>query len=255
MSALSFAIRTAVAKTLRGRTLAGDRVVDSPIEPLAYLTGEGAEPKPLIAIFISDIKKPVINGRDIAGAQAEAQVTIQIYCPQEVALNVQGTPITVSGTGIAAVLDLVERQVEAALSSDDTEWGKIFRRLITQYSNVHSGRVLVRVGEAVEGVSIPMAEITYTCRTIIEPGYGKPLDGLWAQIDAAFRLDPEYAPLADILKGLIENPMGLPAWRVLQALQGATHAEAVNVGIAPQGLEPDEAPEILQGIYLTNPPP
>ncbi len=240
MGVVSFALRTAICKTLRGSTIAGPHVYDSPVEPLDMVTGPNATGAPVIAVFVSEMKKNSVQGRDVAGASAEAEVTIQIYAPAEFNMSMlaaDGSPIEVrvGGEGIAVALDFAERQIERVFAMSDTEWGKLFRRLITSYANVHSMRILVRVGDAQNGVNIPMAELTYTCKTIFEPAYSSEMDALWQQIYDALAADEAYEGIAEMLKALIEAPEGVADWRLLQGLLGATYGEIVNVASGDPG--------------------
>jgi hypothetical protein len=234
MGVVAFALRTAICKTLRGATVAGDHVFDSPMEPLDKVVGDLAVGTPVIAVFVSEMKKANIQGRNATAAPAEAEVTIQVYSPPEFSLELLGpdgepTEVRVGGEGIAVALDFVERQIDMAFTMTDSAWGKLFRRLVTSYSNVHSMRILVRVGEGQQGTNVPMAELTYTCRTILEPDFGKGMDALWQEIYAAFAADPSYAQIAEMLKALIEGPRNLSDWRVLQGMLAASYGETVNV--------------------------
>lgn len=254
MGLLSFALRQAVAKTLRGATLAGQRVYDSPIEPLDEVVKPNGEGRPLIAIYIHETKKTSIDGRRLGQSQGEAELTIQVYSPHRVVLDVNGAPVEIKGTGIAGILDFVERQIEAALVVSDGAWAKIFRRLVTSFSSATSTRLMVRVAEKDDGVFIPLAEISYTLKTAWEPVYGEPMDQMWTEIVNAFKADPQFNAMGHYMQALIELPADMNDWRRAQAVLGATFGDMVNIGLTPPGAIAAEDAPLLAEIYAAAPP-
>jgi hypothetical protein len=251
MGVVAYALRAAICRTLRGATAAGDNVFDSPMEPLDNVIGDKAAGAPVIAVFVSEMKKQNITGRNLAATQAEAEVTIQVYAPAaEFTLEVEGPDgepieVRVGGEGIALALDFIERQIDMAFTMADGPWGSLLRRLITSYSNVHSMRIMVRVGEAQNGTNVPMAELTYTCKTVFEPDFGKVATGLWEEVHTAFAADPDYAGIAGMLKALIEGPRELSDWRVLQGMLAATYGQMTNVLTFDPGGPPEPAQQIV----------
>lgn len=243
MSLVSLVIRTAVAKILTGSTLCGDRVYDAPISPIEDVYQEGAEAHPVIAVYTSSGKKDDITGRDLRGARADLDLTIHAYSPHEVVLP---SGVRIGGKGIAAVLDVIERQVEAAFAQDDTVWGKTFRRMVPSIAKVQSSRVFVSIGTPEGGVAIPLAEMTYTLKTVLEPGYGAPMDALWASIEQDIRADAQMTDFADLIKACAEEPGNLLDWRRMQALGAMTFGEVRNIGLTPlSAIEEEAAPELV----------
>lgn len=244
MSLVAFALRTAFKETLKGRTLAGDRVVDSPLEPLDDILAENAPAKPYIAIFTGDTSKSP-DGRETAKTPGEIEMTVQVYCPPEVAIG----DIRVSGSAVAAVIDAVERQIDRAIAVEDNAWTKLLRRLAHHISNISSRPYQMQTEN---GVRIPMREMTYTCKVVADPSFDLTelkVDTVWLDLDTAMRAHAGLAPLADFFRDLALRPDGLTDMRALQARLGATEVEMRNMGLSGD-LIPDDPPPVVQDIVI-----
>lgn len=228
MSLMSFAIRFCIAEALKGNTWAGDRVRDSQVEPLDELFGEKRELKPLIAIYSGTLDyNPV--GSELTGARKRNEVTVQIYIPPEIKIERGDESITLKERGIAFALDITERQVEAALVVPDNVWAVLWRRFVPSYDRVLSRPVLLQVED---GTRCVCREISYLCKPLLDPPWGKPLQGIWIDFYNALKASAsaDNLAIAEIVKESIEKPSGLADWQLARIAMGVTDGVMQNIG-------------------------
>ncbi len=245
MSLVSFAVRLIVCRALTGKTFAGNRVLNSPVEPLEDLLADGAPAIPLIAVFTNNFKREG-PGRDMTGDENTLGLTIQVLIPPTV--EVAGIAFEARGAGAAALLDFVWRQVTRALVVETGTWAKLFARFVAQVKSVTVTPTLYELTEeGRRGIRIPAHEFSLECRTVTEPMWGRPLANHWLELDTAMRAEPALVALADLVKEEIEQPDGMPDWRVLQAAFGMSDAAMLAAGLKPIDTEEEgEGPPISE---------
>ncbi|MCV5968664.1 hypothetical protein, partial [Lactococcus petauri] len=81
-------------------------------------------------------------------------------------------------------------------------------------------------------VRVPAIELQFEFATISDPDVGKPLTELatWTMFDTALRVEGNTV-VADIFKALIESPLALPDYRLLQLQQGHTDVSLTAMGL------------------------
>lgn len=238
MSLVSLAIRIIAQRVLEQRTWA-DRVIDSPLDPMAELmrgasedgvTEQPAKP-PLICLFTPDASNAG-EGRDSHAGPTEVKLTIFIYAsPSRISTKENNLyEIEIDNTGSALALNMVARQVEHAFHFASEPWGALWAKFVVRVRERSSKFVLVEIAP---GVFIPCQEVVYSLQTVMDPDFGEPV-GVWAALDAALRAsDPESIQIADLLKSAIAAPDDMPAWEIVQKTFGWSNAAHEAIGLRP----------------------
>jgi hypothetical protein len=247
---VSFALRLIVCRALLNKTFAGARVLNQPVEPLDDLLADGAPKIPLLAVFTSDVERDG-EGRDLTGAEQTIGISIQVLIPPEV--EIAALAFKARGAGAAALIDFTWRQVARALVVETGPWAKLFSLFVAHIEKIMSNSVLYEVTDDAtrRGLRIPAAEFSMSCRTVMEPKWGRPLANHWLALDEAMRTEAELVPLADMVKDLIEKPDGMPNWRVIQAAFGFGDAEMRASGLMPADITESGEPALLEEDGLT----
>lgn len=241
MSMVGQAVLIATDGVVRGKTWAGDRILQQPVDPIGeVLRSAGEEPGPVIATYVESSDFDVV-GRQSQGRKATVELKIFVYLgPGRVAVpKGEDEFFYLDQTTAGLLLNLMARQVDAALHGDG-DWVQIWRKFV---SAIQRRRVLYLLVEVENGVKIPTLEISYTLETIPDPDFGVPLTVAWSMLDAKLRAGgEEQVALADLLKGMIVAPEGLPAYQDLQNNFGLTRAALAATGlgpVVPEAVEPD----------------
>jgi hypothetical protein len=228
------ALRMAVVQLLRDRTAAGSRVTDSPVDPIHYfldgLEPGGAGQAPLIAVFIESATRDC-KGRDLSGVECSVNLVIWVYLPPTVVEVEDGLVLDSRSEGAATALDLISTQVRKALLFGPALWRKVYDAIVLKVDRSISRPVLV---ENEQGVKIMALETVLTLNVVPEPEFGRSIRGeLWPSFDAAALATPDIAPLAGLIKSMIEGPEGLSDWRQIQGALGQNYAEMRAMGLVP----------------------
>lgn len=256
MSLVSFGLRLVVSRLLRGQTWAGNRIYNSPIDPLAEWENgvEIGQRQPCIAIYTGQREATVV-GKATQGKLATIDLVFDIFVPPTlvVAAPADGeTPaitLETSNTGGAMVIDLMARQIDAAFKFGPEPWKSIWDIFVVSVRSVRSRPLLYEVDKTVQ---IPCVEITYSLECIPDPDFGVDLLPGWAMLKAAMLADPDYAASASLLDTLISGPQGLPDWRKAQAALGLSDAAIRSLGVVDESEDGD--PALLETIVLTETP-
>lgn len=240
MSLALLALRTVTVKALRGRTLAGDAVHPSAIQPLEGKVRD--EPAPFILVFTDsgetkDVERDQI-GRDMLGAAIDVTLSFEIAVATRVPVApIPGeapdgpvTEIVIPETdeGFEITIDVIARQVCAELQAGDTAWAELWRSMVMRVLGIRSER-----GQSAEnGVRFAARRLGITVDLVADPAPGAPLDGLWADIVAAFDGDAELAPIGALVRAVAEGEP-FSDWRHVQAQLGLTGAGVRGIGVAP----------------------
>ena len=241
MSLVGFAIRLAVQRLLVDRTWAGDRVQNSPIDPVTDLLEGEVKDKPLIAVFTNDYEGDN-EGRDIGGRTASMDLILFAYLPPTIVrIDEEAGEIEFEArdAGGASALDLIGHQIRTALVFGPAVWRRVYEAMVVQITKVRARPILVELDK---GIRLPAREIILSLKVVPEPDIAKPLGPHWTILHQAMLTDDNASPIADLLKNMIEQPADLPTWRQAQA-NLATSVETVRaLGIAPvDATEEDEA--------------
>lgn len=231
MSLVAFALRLVASRLLRGQTWADDQIYNSPIDPVAQwqaVAGVG-EAKPCIAIYTGK-RDADVTGKMTQGTAATVDMTFAIFLPPSVALNDGELTVETTNTGGAMVIDFMARQIEAAFRFGPQPWKQVWDILVLQVLGVSSRPLLYEIDKAVQ---IPCVEVTFRFKTCPDPDFGASMRPGWQALYDAMLADPDYASTADLLKGAIETPQSLSAWRAAQAALGSSDAALATLAITP----------------------
>jgi hypothetical protein len=260
MSLCRIAIRRACVLALKGRTLAGDNVLDSEIgavdtdkEGNLSVSGEGR----FIAVYTDQAQ----GGSGMPGAlyengdllvRIEFGITERMVVEEEDPDNpgemirsvVSGIPFT--SAAAETYLDLVGRQVISALSHPENEAADVFRGLFQSGVRIDRRRESDDKGQAVAA-----QQIALTGTLLPDPiglddvPAGAPFARLLALLDSGTDHDQRIAALMrDELKAVTEP------WELAQERLGRTMRELLGVGLGPIAGDIDrEAPEMTEAVF------
>lgn len=233
MSLVSLATRVILQELLKGRTWAGGLIMDQPLDPIQeVLRGADDAGKPVIAVYTSKAEgKP--TGHDTQGGPQSLSLMVYVYLPPRKIELPDSVAFEIDNTGSGLALDVIGRQVDAALHYGNTDWIKLWRRFVLNVESRTARFVLVEIER---GLPVPCLELQYQVRTVADADFGRPLYGDWVTLDTLLRDDDKVADnihLADLIKGLIEKPDGLFDYQAFQMNFGLTDEAHMAIGLAP----------------------
>jgi hypothetical protein len=228
MSLSRLAMRIAAARAVKGVTLAGDRVFDSAIDPIDATIAENRQP---ILVVMTDEHEVMPDGRELFHGRASCDLIIEAAIAARV--EVEGeVSITIPHTdeGMELVLDMIEHQVIAALIRERTAWSRVWMKLVPVVK-----RRLSRRGASTEnGIRFAARQIVLTCELVEAPtdGAAIPLGSAWADVLAVMDADPVLAPVADLLRSMIEG-QPVADWKRAANMLGIHMDTANKIGLGP----------------------
>lgn len=253
MSLTAQAVVSVTHYLLDGATWANDRIFEQPIDPIAdILTRNDGPTEPVLAVYVEKAEYSV-TGRNTQGNDGDSDLKIIAYiAPGKLKLPNGSYEFELDGNQTAGLsLNVIGRQIDAAFHTGNAVWAAVWRGFILSISQRSVRYLLVEIEN---GLKFPAMEITYKCRTIPDPEFGQPMSKAWVALDAALRAteDPEKIQLADLFKSLMEQPAGLPAYRVQQNNFGLTDAALAVASPGPLGgpFEEGDPPVDLEDIIL-----
>ncbi|WP_051651369.1 hypothetical protein [Brevundimonas bacteroides] len=235
MAIAALFLRLATVLSLKGQTMAGDRVSDSAILPVDQRIAD--QRRPALVVYTDDFAADQVEGRDLLTGQRALQISIEIVVADQVERTVEGeggpqTEISVSipetDQGLELQLDLLERQVLRVLQADGSPWPELWRSMIGRVRKVECQR-----GAGFkEGVRFAARQLLLTVQPLPEPGFGRAAEGIWRRVLDALQGEPDLQDLVPLLEAEISGE-ALPDWRVAQGLLGLTREGVEGIGLAP----------------------
>lgn len=231
MSLIAFAIRTCTVRALRGATLAGAAVFDSPVDPSDLATKATT---PTIFIYSDAERVEDLGTRDLLAGQRTVDLTLLIVLPATFKATVNGASVEFQDgkAGAATAIDIVYRQIERALIAEESVWSRLWCVFVDRIETIHSHAYVLPVGSAGKQLHLPARGITLSVQTINSPPIGSAPDGVWAELVSAMETAPGLGPLAPLIAGAMEGT-ALPQWRVDALEVGDTVEDSQFVGDAP----------------------
>lgn len=195
-------LRLTAVQAIKGQTLAEARVYNSDLDPLDHRMS--AEKQPVIVVFTDDQQEELGHHGDMGQGQGSIDLVIEVAIAGKTIVagtdqNDQEVQVTIGETdaGMEFTLDLLERQVIAALTAGVGPWPDLWRLFCTKILR----RVSRRGGSAESGARFAARQIVLTCETLIEPPPGVIyLESAWQHLLDAVTEDPNLSPLAPILR-------------------------------------------------------
>ncbi|KFL31734.1 hypothetical protein JP75_06615 [Devosia riboflavina] len=233
MSLVSFGLRLVASRLLRGRTWAGDRIYNSPVDPIAQWEAEAdrGEQTACIALY-SGKRVASVVGKATQGTGAVVELTFAVFLPPTITVGDGENSLTLetSNTGGAVVIDFVGRQIEAAFRFGPQQWREIWDIFVVSILEVRSRPLLYEVDKTVQ---IPCVEVTWDLKVIPDPDFGVAMLPGWQKLHDAMLADEDYAPLAPLMLSAISAPQELADWQKVQAALGMSAPAVHSFGITP----------------------
>lgn len=250
MSLVSFALRLVVSRMLKERTLARDLIFNSPVDPLVEWkarVGEG-DSLPCIAVYTGK-RSPNIVGKVTQGTDATIELIFDILVPPTPIVVDDYIELTTTNTGGAMVMDIVWRQIEAALRGAPAPWQDIWDIFVIKVLEIESRPLLYQI-EA--GNTVPCVEVTMRLLTVPDPDFGAPLLPGWQKLCAAMADDPDYRDYASFIEKLITDPADLSSWEQVQAALGLSRGAVDSIGLDPADSTAQDNPVLVAGVAFTD---
>lgn len=205
-------IQICMIEAIRGRTLAGDHVIDSNIAAIGKLDFKGD--KPVLAISIEETDQDGKYDNGFFGRTSEMKLYVQAAVATKATISIEDEDggegdqktvevVEIGSTDAAreATLNILDRQWRQALVDPDNEWGDRFRQLAPLVGRIRDTRITDPEGGRKYAARVTEIPVT----TVPEPEYGHPLPEDIAAILDAVAAVPDYADLARIWTALIES--------------------------------------------------
>lgn len=253
MSLVRIGLRIAAVEAIRGRTLVGDNVLDSPngaLDIIADGSLRTEEDRPFIGVFTEQGKAQVSTGRGLfENGTIElvfdiGQSSAMLETNEETGETVfVGINIPASDRSSEFFLDMVERQINDALCDPDNQWAEIFRGLSLRIvSTSFAGARSTEGGQKVAG-----HQLRLMMELIADPvrGDDMPDNSPFLRLLAAMEgsSDGVYHKQAAIMRAAITGTD--EPWQAVQRWKGMTASELLALGLGPLAQDEDRSTPAL----------
>lgn len=256
MSIARIALRIAAVEALKGRTLVGARVLDSPnaaLDVQADGTLRSDEDTPFISVFTDVGIAEDITGRGLT-ENGSCTLIIEAGISQAMTeLDEETGATTLVGVNIPATdqafefyLDMVQRQIVDALTDPDNEWSEIYRDLHYRVTKIEVGGKR----NTDDGQRLAGHQTRITLDLIEDPIRGEqilpdsPLGRFFAAVEAGG--NEVYQAQAQTMLAVLE--VNDADWKALQRRHGMTATELLALGHGPvSGDEERATPDFVDG--------
>jgi len=174
MSMVRFAVRAALVNALRGNTLVQDNVLDSKIGVIdvsADFSVRTSESKPFIGIYVDAAQVTPDGIREIF-CNGDCEIVLEFGMTSAMAEVDEQGQSTIASIGIPVTdeamefqLDLVAREIMAALSDPENVWSEYFKCLVSKIKKIERSRV----GFEDQSVRLAAHQIKITAALIDDP--------------------------------------------------------------------------------------
>ncbi|MBI1620156.1 hypothetical protein [Aquamicrobium zhengzhouense] len=256
MSLARIALRIAAVEAIKGRTLVGDNVLDSPngaLDVQADGSLRSEEEKPFISIYTDSGKVENVASRQL-NENGICDIVFEMGISQAMTDLDRETGVTsLVGIGVPAsdrafefFLDVVQRQMFDALNDPEDPWAEIYRGLQYGIRKIeYAGARNTDDGQKLAG-----HQVRITLDLIDDPVRGEVLDDeapfqkFLKQLEASS--DPVYRKQGATIRSLITAEE--ESWQQIQRRQGMTADELLALGLGPVAGDDERAtPEFAQG--------
>ena len=256
MSLARIALRIAAVEALKGQTLVGDRVLDSPngaIDVQADGSLRTDESRPFISVYTDSGSANGLTGRSMV-ENGETVIVFEFGISAAMlekdedtgAMEMVGIEIPASDSAYEFALDIVQRQITDALTDPDNTWAEIYRGMHfavtkTEYAGARNTS---------DGQRLAGHQMRVTVQLLPDPVKGDPLEAGTPFADFLVAMEASenavHQAQAEMIRSVLigENE----DWQNLQRRHGMTAAELAALGRAPLIATLDgSAPEMATG--------
>ena len=230
---VAYALRTCLGQILVGKTLAGDRVHDSAVQPIEEMIK--ADPQPFIVVSTDD-EEAEPRGWELLDAKRSINIVVEIAIGGMTRIDLPESEgggdalrldIPHTDEGLETTLNMVGRQVYREILVGG-EWSDLFRDIAFGLK-----KVSVRRGANTEqGTRFAARQYVFSADTIAEPDFGAEPEGAFAQLIALMTADEYLAKDAPLLRRMIRGDI-LADWQRAQVEIGLTNASYRALGLGP----------------------
>ena len=241
MSLTRTLLRLVTVQALIGRTVAGDKVFDSSIDPLDQKVASDAAP--MIVVYTDDDKSQPAGLADFFQG-GTVDLVIETVVAGRITVTYdddgdgpsEGQQVAVSQTDarMEVALDLMEGQIVRALVAANDPWAQIWKRIAIRATKRESRR-----GASPEQSSrFAARQLVLTLAIITDPDPGGALPGgsVWRDALDLIATIPGMADIAGLLRADIEGEP-LADWRRAAARLGVNLETVSALGLGPVGAE------------------
>ncbi|MBP1852122.1 hypothetical protein [Rhizobium halophytocola] len=241
MSLARIALRIAAVEALKGQTLVGDNVLDSPngaLDIAADGTLRTDVDTPFISVYTAEGRHANVTGRTLV-ENGECDLVFELAIASAMTeLDEETGASTIVGIGIPAsdrsfefFLDIVQRQIFDALTDPENVWAEIYRGLHYAVGKIEfSGARNTDDGQRLAG-----HQIRLTVMLADDPIKGEVLSDQSALMRFVAALegsdDASYQAQAATMRAVMCG--GVDDRQMLQRIRGLTLAEAAALGEVP----------------------
>lgn len=246
---VDFMARVAVQNAIRGKTVAGAAVLNSPMMALKGIVDASTEFSPVITVSSADHDSDT-EGQELRGGKAKAIMSIGVFIPPSARFTFDGRQYEVKGQGpfAAALGDIIIYQVMQALADAENAWARMWARLAVRIVRFNKSPPYLEIEE---GLTVPSRFLAIEYQPLADPVAGRPMTATFSAFHDMMLADQGLKGLAPIFKMAIEEPSGRPDWAYAIMQLGLSDVAGTNSGLRP--LEP-EGDELTQaGTYDEDP--
>lgn len=207
MSVVRLALRLATVMALKGKTLAGDDVGDSVIA--AADARMRADRAPAIVVYIDDAAR---NLRVLLAEQPKHSIWLDVELMVTAKVergNQTHYGVHMTDAGLECLLDVMERQVDVALSDTESAWAELHRSLHLGAGERRSIRAA-----ADQGIRTASRQISMELHPITEPTYGNEPSGVWARLLELMAAEPECVHLVPLVRNMLTGDVPAHQWQI-----------------------------------------
>ena len=258
MSLVRIALRIAAVEAIKGRTLVGSNVLDTPngaIDVAADGSLRIGEERPFISVYTDQGAAENVTGRGLAeNGACDIVYEIGVSTPM-LQLNEETGATEMIGIAVPATdrnfeffLDVVQRQICDALTAPDNEWAEIYRGLHYRTRKI----AFAGARSTDDGQRIAGHQLRLTVDLADDPIRGQALDPespFMVFLGAMEASDDEvYRTQAAMMRSLVGT--AADDRDSLQRRNGMTAAELLGLGVGPFAFADDGTVPLIDGVSI-----
>ncbi|WP_262027578.1 hypothetical protein [Microvirga sp. Mcv34] len=233
-------LRLITVRAIKGRTLVGDRVLDS-ANLSADLAVEGDDGG-VVTVYTNEASL-ALDGNSLTSFEGNVDLVIEISIAGRVAVRYENdngetveeveTVIRPTDEGLELSVGIIARQITNALLDPESPWADLWRTFAPKRD-----RIRIRRGESGQGAPrFASRQIVMTVDVLSDPPPGVNLDAssewvAWKRFVDLAAEDDDLSGPAKMIRGIIENGPVPNTWEEALHAMGASGDAAASLGIA-----------------------